>query len=205
MRPPLLYNVVAVLSRPVLYGLFRLRALGQENLPEAGGYVLACNHLSSLDPWPLGLPLWPRRFLRFMAKSELYWWPLRLVLDGGGAFKVQRGLADVEAIETAVRLARNGNVVAMFPEGTRRRKGLVKKHEARPRSGAARIALEAGVPLVPAAVAGTDRLLALGPLRIAYGPPLEIDDLRGRSDLRAAAQEATDRLMARIAELEASL
>ncbi len=93
----------------------------------------------------------------------------------------------------------------MFPEGTRRRKGLVKRHEARPRSGAARIALEAGVPLVPAAVAGTDRLLRLGPLRVAYGAPVEIDDLRGREDVREASQEATDRLMERIAELEASL
>jgi 1-acyl-sn-glycerol-3-phosphate acyltransferase len=205
VRPTPVYNLIAVLSWPVLYGLFRLRARGRENLPASGGCVLACNHLSSLDPWPLGLPLWPRRFLRFMAKSELYWWPLRLVLDAGGAFKVKRGLADVEAIETAVRLAREGNVVAMFPEGTRRRKGLVKRHQARPRSGAARIALEAGVPLVPAAVAGTDRLLGLGPIRIAYGAPVELDDLRGSDDIRRASQEATDRLMARIAELEGSL
>lgn len=205
MRPTPVYNAIAVLSSPVLYGLFRLRARGTENLPESGGYVLACNHLSSLDPWPLGLPLWPRRFLRFMAKSELYWWPLSFVLDAGGAFKVRRGLADVEAIETAVRLAREGNVVAMFPEGTRREKGLVKRHEARPRSGAARIALEAGVPLIPAAVAGTDRLLSLGPIRVAYAAPLELDDLRGSGDIRRASQEATDRLMARIAELEASL
>ncbi len=205
MRPTPVYNVIAALSWPVLYGLFRLRARGRENLPAESGYVLACNHVSSLDPWPLGLPLWPRRFLRFMAKAELYWWPLRTVLDQGGAFKVHRGQADAEAIEKAVRLAREGNVVAMFPEGTRRAKGLVKKHEARPRSGAARIALEAGVPLVPAAVAGTDRLLKLGPLRIAYGRPIEIDDLRGRHDLRQASQEATERLMAGIAELEASL
>lgn len=205
MRPTPVYNVLALLSRPVLYGLFRLRARGVENLPASGGYVLACNHLSSLDPWPLGLPLWPRRFLRFMAKSELYWWPLRLVLDAGGAFKVRRGLADVEAIETAVRLAREGNVIAMFPEGTRRQKGLVKRHEARPRSGAARIALEAGVPLVPAAVAGTDRLLALGPIRVAFGMPVEIDDLRASADVRDASQEATERLMAAIGELEASL
>ncbi len=205
MRPTPVYNAIAALSWPVLYGLFRLRARGIENLPAAGGYVLACNHLSSLDPWPLGLPLWPRRFLRFMAKAELYWWPLRLVLDGGGAFKVRRGLADADAIETAVQLARQGNVVAMFPEGTRRRKGLVKKHQPRPRSGAARIALEADVPLVPAAVSGTDRLLALGPLRIAYGSPVEIDDLRGSDDVRGAAAEATERLMSRIAELEASL
>ncbi len=205
MRPTLVYNLVAALSWPALYGLFRLRAHGLEHLPREGGYVIACNHLSNFDPWPLGLPLWPRRFLRFMAKSELYWWPLRLVLDAAGAFPVRRGQADVEAIETAVRLAREGNVVAMFPEGTRRRKGLVKRHEARPRSGAARIALEAGVPLVPAAVAGTDRLLRLGPLRVAYGAPVEIDDLRERNDLRLAAREATDRLMARIAELEVSL
>ena len=122
-----------------------------------------------------------------------------------GAFPVHRERADVEAVETAVRLAREGNVVVMFPEGTRRKKGLVKKHQARARSGAARIALEAGVPLVPAAVAGTDRLLALGPLRVAYGAPIEIDDLRASGDLRRASQEATDRLMARIAELEASL
>ncbi len=205
MRPPLAYQAVAVLSWPVLYGLFRLRARGRGNLPATGGYVLACNHVSSLDPWPLGLPLWPRRWLRFMAKSELYWWPLSLVLNGAGAFKIRRGLGDREAIETAIQLAREGHVVAMFPEGTRRAKGLVKKHEARPRSGAARIALEAGVPLVPAAVAGTDRLLKLGPLRIAYGAPIEMDDLRGSDDTRAASQEATNRLMARIAELEASL
>jgi 1-acyl-sn-glycerol-3-phosphate acyltransferase len=132
-----------------------------------------------------------------MAKSELYWFPLTLILNGAGAFPVRRGQADVEAIETAVRLAREGNVVAMFPEGTRRQKGLVKRFEARPRTGAARIALEAGVPLVPAAVKGTNRLLSLGPLRIAYGKPVDVEGLD--------AKEATDRLMERIAELEASL
>jgi 1-acyl-sn-glycerol-3-phosphate acyltransferase len=205
VRPPLLYNIVAVLSRPILRGLFRLRDRGSENVPVDGGCVLACNHLSSFDPWPLGMPLWPHRWLRFMAKAELYWWPATLVLDTAGAFKVRRGRADVEAIETAVRLAREGNVVVMFPEGTRRVKGLVKKHQARARSGAARIALMADVPLVPAAVAGTDRLLRLGPLRVAYGPPIEIDDLRGSADHKHASQEATDRLMAGIAELEESL
>ena len=127
------------------------------------------------------------------------------MLDGAGAFKVRRGLADVEAVETAVRLAREGHVIAMFPEGTRRAKGLAKRHQARPRSGAARIALEADVPLVPAAVAGTDRLLALGPLRIAYGPPVELEDLRGSDDLRRASQEATERMMEQISELEAAL
>ena len=166
--------------------------------------MLACNHVSSFDPWPLGVPLWPKRQLRFMAKSELYWWPLTIVLNGAGAFPVRRGQGDRAAIETAVRLAREGHAVAMFPEGTRRTKGLVKRFEARPRSGAARIALEAGVPLVPAAVKGTDKLTRFGKLRIAYGAPVDIDDLRGQ-ELGAAAHEATERLMARILELEAAL
>jgi 1-acyl-sn-glycerol-3-phosphate acyltransferase len=205
VRPPPLYQLIAVLSWPILYGIFRLRARGRENLPATGGYVLACNHISNLDPWPVGLPLWPRRWLRFMAKSELYWWPAKYVLEGAGAFPVRRGLGDLEAIETAVQLAREGHVVVMFPEGTRREKGLVKRHQARPRSGAARIALEANVPLVPCAVAGTDRLSRLGPLRVTYGKPLEIEDLRGGSDFRHSSQEATERLMARIAELEATL
>jgi 1-acyl-sn-glycerol-3-phosphate acyltransferase len=205
VRTPLLYHLAGVLSWPVLHGAFRLRAQGVENLPAEGGCVLACNHISNFDPWPLAMPLWPHRWLRFMAKSELYWWPLTLLLDAAGAFKVRRGAGDLEAIATAVRLAREGNVIAMYPEGTRRRKGLVKRHQARARSGAARIALEAGVPLVPAAVAGTDRLLTLGPLRIAYGAPIELDDLRASDDLRRSSQEATERLMARIEELEAAL
>ena len=205
MRPSALYNVVAVLSAPVLYGLFRLRFRGREHLPTEGGYVLACNHVSSFDPWPLGMPLYPERWLRFMAKVELYWWPATYVLDAAGAFPVNRGRADVQAIQTAVQLAREGNVVVMFPEGTRRRKGLMKKHQARARSGAARIAIDAGVPLVPAALAGTDRLLALGPLRIAYGAPIEMEDLIATGDLRRASQVATERLMVRIAELEATL
>ena len=203
VRPTLAYNVVAAVTWPLLRGVFRLQSTGKKNIPE-GGCVLACNHLSSFDPWPVGMPLWPKTGLRFMAKSELYWFPLNKLIDGAGAFPVHRGQHDTVAIETAVRLAREGNVVMMFPEGTRRVKGLMKTRVARPRTGAARIALEAGVPLVPAAVSGTDRLLHLAKLRVAYGAPVDIDDLRGQ-DIAEAAQEATTRLMARIDELEASL
>jgi 1-acyl-sn-glycerol-3-phosphate acyltransferase len=203
MRPSPLYSLIAVVSWPILRGLFRLRARGMEDLPQ-GGFVLAANHVSNFDPWPLGMPVWPGRFLRFMAKSELYWWPLGPLINAVGGFPVRRGQADAEAIATAVRLCRKGHVVTMFPEGTRRRKGLRKKFEARPRSGAARIALEAGVPLVPAAIKGMDRLARLGPMRVAYGAPIELGDLDG-IDRHEAAQIATDRLMERIGELEASL
>ena len=200
VRPSPFYLFVGAISWPIVRGLFRLRAEGQENLPHNGGYVLAANHTSNLDPWPLGMPLWPKRFLRFMAKSELYWWPLKYVISGAGGFPVRRGERDVEAIETAVDLVRQGYVVAMFPHGTRQRKGLVKRFQPKSHTGAARIALDAGVPLLPTAIAGTDRLLRFERLRVRYGAPIQLDDL-GSLDPTEAARVATDRLMAEIERL----
>jgi 1-acyl-sn-glycerol-3-phosphate acyltransferase len=191
-----IYHAVAVLSLPVVRHVFRLRATGLEHLPAEGGFVLAANHTSNFDPWPLGLPLFPQHWLRFMAKSELYWWPLGRVLDAAGAFPVERGRGDVEAIAKAVELVCSGEVVVMFPEGTRQRKGLRKRWEPRPHTGAARIAQRADAPLVPAAIKGTDRLARLGPLRVAYGPPVEVTD---------DSRETTNRLMTEIGRLYETL
>ena len=94
-RPSPFYALIAVLSLPFAYLVFRYRAYGKENLPAAGGYVLAVGHVSNLDPWPLGLGLFPARFLRFMAKSELFWFPLGPLVRAAGAFKVRRGMADI--------------------------------------------------------------------------------------------------------------
>jgi 1-acyl-sn-glycerol-3-phosphate acyltransferase len=198
-----LYRVIGTLSIPVVKGLYRLRARGLEHLPQ-GGFVLAANHTSNFDPWPLGIPLLPDRQLRFMAKAELFNPILTPILRAGGAFKVRRGEGDVGAMQTAGELVREGEIVVMFPEGTRQKKGLVKRHTARPHTGAARIALTASAPLVPAAIGGTDRLLRLGPLRVAYGPPIDLSDLEGQ-DLKTAARLATERLMAAIDELKATL
>ena len=106
VRPSPFYLFVGAVSWPVLRWLYRLRDEGVENLPRDGGFVLAANHTSNFDPWPLGMPLLPRRYLRFMAKSELFWWPLGPIITAGGAFKVRRGERDIEAMETAVELAR---------------------------------------------------------------------------------------------------
>jgi 1-acyl-sn-glycerol-3-phosphate acyltransferase len=139
-----------------------------------------------------------------MAKSELFWFPLGAIIRAGGGFRVRRGERDDEAVSVAVELCRRGHAVVMFPEGTRRRKGLRKKHEARWHTGAARIALDAGVPLVPAGISGTNRIARLGPLRVAYGAPIEVADL---IDLPPAerASVATDRLKESIERLEQSL
>jgi 1-acyl-sn-glycerol-3-phosphate acyltransferase len=193
VRPSPFYTFVAAISWPFIKWLYRLRAEGVGNLPQDGGYVLAANHVSNLDPWPLGIPIWPRRYLRFMAKSELFWWPLGPLIRAGGAFEVRRGERDVEAMKTAVDLVRRGHIVVMFPQGTRERKGLVKKYRPRAHTGAARIALDAGAPLVPAAIAGTDRLSRFGPLRVRYGEPLDLDGLDHRA--------VTERLMTEIERL----
>jgi 1-acyl-sn-glycerol-3-phosphate acyltransferase len=196
--------LIAAVSRPLLRLVWRYDAQGLENLPQDGGFVLAAGHHSNVDPWALGVALTKKHFVRFMAKSELFWWPLGPILVRIGAFKVRRGEADREALSTARRLAREGNVVAMFPEGTRRSKGLRKRREADVHDGAARIALGAGVPLVPAALAGTDRLARLAPLKVRYGAPIAVEDLAGLPR-REAARVATERLMERIYELEADL
>jgi 1-acyl-sn-glycerol-3-phosphate acyltransferase len=195
-RPSPLYSLIAAFSWPLVRVLFRYRAVGTEHLPPEGGYVLAAGHVSNLDPWPLALAIWPRRFLRFMAKSELFWFPLGPLIRAGGAFEVHRGQSDREAIETAVELARAGHVIAMFPEGTRRAKGLRKKFRAHAHTGAARIAIDAGVPLVPVGIKGTNGLRRLERWRVRYGQPIPLSD---------DPTEVTDRLMAAIHELEGSL
>jgi 1-acyl-sn-glycerol-3-phosphate acyltransferase len=204
-----MYHFIGAVTAGPIRRVFRFKSTGEEHLPREGGYVLSANHMSNLDPWPLGIPLWPERQLRFMAKAEMYKPPLKWILEPAGAFPVRRGMGDEEAMERAVELARSGEVVAIFPEGTRRNKGRIKKaikksHRARPRTGAARVAILAGVPLVPAAIGGTESLLKLGPLRVAYGPPIELDDLKDM-DIRRASKVATERLMEAIHSLEKTL
>lgn len=200
-RPTPLYRLIAGISLPVVRHLFRLRVEGLEHVPLQGGFVVAANHVSNVDPWPVGVALWPRS-VHFMAKSELWKPPLSWIIAGVGSFPVRRGAGDVDALANAVRVCREGKVMSMFPEGTRRTKGLRKKHVPRPHTGAARIALAADVPLVPAALRGLDQLSRLGPMRVRFGPPIPLEDLRAQSS-HVAAAEATERLWAEIQRLEA--
>ena len=196
-------RAAAVVLSPLALA-FRLEALGGENVPPKGA-VLAANHFSHVDPWALVYPLRRGRRFRAMGKVELFGPVLGPVLRTAGAFPVRRGEGDHEAIDAAVDVVRAGDVLLIFPEGTRRRKGFRKKHQPRPHTGAARIALAANAPLVTAAIAGTDHLLRLERWRVAYGEPVPLDDLRALDDSREAAQRATQRLWAEISRLEESL
>lgn len=182
---------------------WRMRRTGLEHLPD-GGYVLAANHVSSMDPFVVALPLYPRRQVHWMAKAELFNRVLARPLRALGTFPVRRDEVDAGALRTSLELLRGGAVIGMFPEGTRATKGLRKKFAPKPHPGTARIALNAGVPLVPAAVVGTERLLRFGRFTVAYGPPIPVDDLAGLPR-RRAAEIATERLMEAIASLVAQV
>lgn len=185
----MLYRVLVVVCRPFLWIVFRPRISGHEHLPQ-GGFVLAANHLSGWDSVALAMAL-PHRTIRNMAKRQLFARPLLgpLVRSLGG-FPASGG------VDTAVELARDGEVISIFPEGARMRSDRVHK----PRTGAARVALEADVPLVPAAIRGTDRWRRLGRWEIEIGEAVDLDDLRDE-DHDAAARQATERLWARVGVL----
>ena len=171
-----------VLLAPLLRGWFGLRSSGREHVPETGAAIIACNHKSFLDPFFIGIAL--PRHVRFMAKQELFAGPLGWLISRLGAFPVRRGESDAEAIATAQAILEQGAVLVMFPEGTRvdERGALGSPHH-----GAGRLALQTGAPLVPAAIAGTDRLW-LGPLprprhvQLAFAPALDPARVAGRPD-----------------------
>ncbi len=194
---PFLYRVAGWLC--LAFAGWRKRWLGLEHVPE-GGFVLAANHVSNFDAFLLGLPLYPHRQVRYMAKAELFNRWLGPLMRSIGTFPVRRGEADADAMRTALQLLREGEIVGMFPEGTRAKKGLRKKFAPKPHPGTVRIALAAQVPVVPAAVAGTEHLLRFGRLTVAFGPPIPLDDL-SHLPRRRAAEIGTERLMSAIGTL----
>jgi 1-acyl-sn-glycerol-3-phosphate acyltransferase len=175
--------------------VFRLRVVGLDGVPATGGAIVAPTHRSNFDSVVVGVAL--HRHLRFMAKAELYRSrPFAWLLRSAGAFKVERGKSDIAAVEQAIAMARGGELVCVFPEGTRNRDGTGK-----PFSGAARMKISAGVPMIPVAVIGTDRLRLFPPrlprFTCAFGAPLRDDDLAELEE-RWQARRLTERWSAAI-------
>jgi 1-acyl-sn-glycerol-3-phosphate acyltransferase len=179
---------------PVFHRIFRLQAPGAEHLPREGAALVVCNHISLRDPPFVGAACVPRR-ARYMAKSELFRIPvLGALIRALGAFPVVRGGADREAYRTAREILAAGHLLVMFPEGTRHRDGRLRPGF----RGAGALALAPGVTVVPAAIWGSRR--PLGPVRVAFGPPLDFADIEA-GPRGERSQRATDRIMAAIAGL----
>jgi 1-acyl-sn-glycerol-3-phosphate acyltransferase len=194
----LLYRFATALSRPFVWIVFRPRVTGKQNLPR-GGFVLSPNHLSGFDVLAISYATAPRA-LRNMGKNQLFRRPLLGPLVRSlGAFPARDEHDLRGGVAAGAAMASRGSVVVIFPEGARRR-GRVR----RPRSGAARTALTAGVPLVPAAILGTDGWRERLRWSVAFGEPVAIDDLRAEEP-SVAAREATRRLWQSVIELEATL
>ena len=184
--------VVKGLLTPVLKLWFRLRIEGRDNLPVDGPAIVAPNHKSFSDAFFVALAT--PRHAQFMAKSELLAGRFGWLLNRLGAFPVRRGEADDDALATARGILDRGGLLALFPEGTRVRDPEVL---GAPKRGAARLALEAGAPIVPCAIEGTEALrkgLLVLPkkVQVSFGEPIPVDRLEPTPEV---ASELTDELL----------
>jgi 1-acyl-sn-glycerol-3-phosphate acyltransferase len=195
----LVYRLLVTLALPLVWLVFRPRVKGKEHVPRRGGFVVSPTHLSGFDALAVSCALAPR-VVRNMGKNELFRRPLLgPFVRSMGAFPARDGDGLPGGVAAAAALASGGSVVAIYPEGARRR-----GRERRPRTGAARTALAAGVPLVPAALRGTDDWRGRRRWEIAFGAPVDLSDLAGLDD-NAAAHEATRRVWGAVKQLEEEL
>jgi 1-acyl-sn-glycerol-3-phosphate acyltransferase len=164
-----------------------LRVYGADRVPKHGGVVLALNHFSWLDPAVFGTAC--PRTIYYMAKIEAHGLPgLGQVIRAFGTFSVRRGESDREAVRMMREVVRDGRVLGLFAEGTRQRSGV--PGEVKP--GAAMVALQEGVPVVPAAVHGSQswRVGGFQPVSVAWGEPMRFHGLpRNAKGYREASAE----------------
>ncbi len=206
---PLLYSLGKLTVGNGMKLGWRPKVEGLENVPATGGAVFAGNHLSVADELFLGSVV--PRHIAFWAKAEYFSGTgvgglfTRKLMEGLGAIKVERagGRAALTAFDAAIPALRAGDMVAVYPEGTRSPDGRLY----RGRTGAARLAVAAGVPIIPVGVIGTEKvqpigqpypLIGRGKVVIKFGKPIET---AGRADDRTSLRALTDEVMAEIQKL----
>ncbi len=148
------YFVFRAICAAITLFLFRFKTTGKENIPPKGGFLIASNHTSYLDPVMVGVAC-PRR-LNYMARHDLFNNPLfATILKACCVFPVKRNSADSDALKRAMRHLKNGEGLLLFPEGGRQS----DVHRSKPEAGIGFLAAKAGVPVIPVFVSGTDRAL----------------------------------------------
>jgi 1-acyl-sn-glycerol-3-phosphate acyltransferase len=199
-----------VLLGPLLRLVFRPKVVGAENIPATGGVVLASNHLAVADSF--FLPLVVTRRVTFLAKREYFTGTgvkgrlKRWFFAGVGQVPIDRssGAAAQAALDTGVRLLTEGYMLGIYPEGTRSPDGRLYKGK----TGLARMVLQAGVPVVPVAMVGTDKANPIGskmwrpyPIGIRIGAPLDFSRYDGLAGDRFVERSITDEIMYALMEL----
>jgi 1-acyl-sn-glycerol-3-phosphate acyltransferase len=187
-----LFIVRAILT-PFFLSYLQMKRIGREHIPAEGPVILAANHRSFFDPFVIGTMT--RRPVYYVAKQELFTYSrlLSWLLNALGAFPVTRGAGDQETIETAKQILGRGEIVLMFPEGTRTRPGSLGQ----PKRGVGRLALETGAPVVPIAIIGTEDIrrgwrIRPRKVRLRAGRPLYFPKVEHASPTLAGA--VTDRI-----------
>ena len=188
----------------------RVKATGAiDEIPREGPVILAANHASNLDAVVIGSWLMPRlgRRIHWLGKKELFAWPIiGWTAAHGGVHPVERGAADIEAFRLARRILDEGNILFVFPEGTRSPDGDLQEA----RDGIAVLAMRTGAPIVPIAIAGSHRVWPRGQklprpgghVTIRVGRPFRPEDLLPPgTDRRTAKGLVTTMIMERIAAL----
>ena len=210
------YRNVARVVRPLLRSMTRTAWSGTENLPREGGYIVAANHMTNLDPLTFAHFLYDNGIApKILAKAPLFKVPvLAGILRATGQIPVYRNTSSAgESLAAAVTAISDGDVVAVFPEGT-----LTRDPELWPmvgKTGIARLALITKAPVVPVAQWGPQNVLhrygkLLRPfprklVTVVAGPPVELDDLYDRPQDTATLREATERVMDAITALLATI
>ncbi|GAF12172.1 1-acyl-SN-glycerol-3-phosphate acyltransferase [Bacillus sp. JCM 19046] len=187
-----LYPFGQFVCRCVLKTFYKIEVKGKENIPEQEGVLLCANHISNFDPPLLGAFI--KRPVRYMAKKELF--DLFLVgplLRNLGAFPVKRGGGDKQSLRTALEILKTGDIVGLFPEGTRSKTGEIGKGLA----GAGFFAVKSSAFVVPCAIIGPYKFR--NKVTLVYGEPIEMTKYR---EERVSSQEITEMIMKEIQVLK---
>ena len=191
----LTYGFTKLTVKIIVKVIFLVKVEGVENIPKAGGVMFASNHLSFFDP-PTVAAVSPR-YVHFLAKEELFKGPIiSAILNWMLAFPVKRGASDRQAIRKSIETLTSGNVLLIFPEGTRKTGGSLVKIE----RGIGLIALKAGVPIVPIYVQGKYKLFRS--VTIKFGKPFYVaQNSISDQNKREGTDDAVHMIWSRMREL----